>query len=468
MVSFGHTPSSPQPALSVGTSALRAWARRATSQTPATLPIRRATTTRVGIFGVSSQSGGAYLADLLAEGAAVYGSARPTEHGRAIVDAIRSQDGIRVDRPSNSPEETRRFVPLTGSAVGHDLERLAYTSDLIVFAHPSVYHEDTARQLMTYLGRTGRTVPLVLSPSRTLATPYLWQILGPDYPIISFQTCPYACKCPQPGSVFIKRRKQAWVASAEGHVSEGTLAQIRAWFPEVVFSEVPAAISLGNIGAVFHPTAYLLNLPAIRAAEQAGRVFSFYREGIAENPEVGPIVAEVDQIRLRIAAALGCSVFGLRECPREEEWQAIMRRVHALEANPPEDVHEHRRRRAELLQPIHDAVVSGQHWLAYTYGIERVPGESLPAAVGRTPNFMTNSCPQTRYADEDVPTGLVPLEALARRLDIACEPITRVIDLYECENHCDVRAAGRNLRGFDLNYLRRYLQGEQSCLKLAS
>src|SRR5262249_13107361 len=145
-------------------------------------------------------------------------------------------------------------------------------------------------------------------------------------------------------------------------------------FPQVVFSRTPAATSLGNIGAVFHPTAYVLNQPAIRAARAAGRVFSFYQEGIARNPVVGPIVEEVDQIRLRIAQAVGCQVFGLRENPREQEWADVMRRVQALEANPLPDLRQHRLRRARLLRPIHDAVVSGQHWLAYTYGVERVPG----------------------------------------------------------------------------------------------
>src|SRR4051812_6730648 len=111
---------------------------------------------RIGIYGISSQSGAAYLADLMAEGALVYGYARPTDHGRAVVDAVREQGGIQLDRPPQQEEEGSRFVPLLGSEVGHDLERLAATSDLILFAHPSVYHEETARQLAEVLPRTGR------------------------------------------------------------------------------------------------------------------------------------------------------------------------------------------------------------------------------------------------------------------------------------------------------------------------
>jgi hypothetical protein len=422
---------------------------------------------RIGIYGISSQSGAAYLADLIAAGEHVYGYARPSEHGRSVVDAIRQQGGIQVDRPDNALHEKSHFVPLGGSSVGHDLERLARTSDIIFFAHPSVYHEASAVELAPFLPRSGQAVPLVLSPSRTLAAPYLWRILGDDYPLVAFQTCPYACKCFRQGAVFIKRRKRAWVASLEGRAN-GVEGLVRSLFPQVVFTHTPAVTSLGNIGAVFHPAPYILNLPAIRAAERTGRVFSFYQEGIAHNPVVGPIVEEVDQIRLRIAAELGCPVFGLREEPREEEWLTLMRRVQHLEANPLPDLRKHRRRRAILLEPIHESVVSAQHWLAYTYGVDRIPGESLPSAIGRTPNFMTNSFPQERYADEDVPTGLVPMEALAQRLGIDCEPITEVIDLYEQETGIDVRASGRNLDGFDLNYLNQYLVGERQCCRLAS
>ena len=56
---------------------------------------------RIGMFGISSQSGAAYLADIVAEGVTTYGYARPSEHGRSVVDAIERQGGVQVDRPEN-------------------------------------------------------------------------------------------------------------------------------------------------------------------------------------------------------------------------------------------------------------------------------------------------------------------------------------------------------------------------------
>ncbi len=39
--------------------------------------------------------------------------------------------------------------------------------------------------------------------------------------------------------------------------------------------------------------------------------------------------------------------------------------------------------------------------------------------------------PQTRYVSEDIPTGLVPLEALAKRFSIDHDAITYILDLYD-------------------------------------
>jgi opine dehydrogenase len=278
--------------------------------------------------------------------------------------------------------------------------------------------------------------------------------------VFSFQTCPYSCKTFSPGSTFIKRRKKNWIASVEGDVPGWARAELKRLFPQIVYSQVPATTSLGNIGAVFHPTAYMLNLETIKDRAARGETFSFYVEGITRNAEVGRVVGEVDQIRLRIAQAMGCSVFGLDESPREDEWATIMSRVADLDRPNPQNARDLRWMRAANLQPIHDSVVSAQHWLAYTYGVDRIPGESLASAIGRTPHFQEKSYPQQRYADEDIPTGLVPLESLAARLGIPHEPLTRVIDLYERVTGKEPRRTGRNLEIFDTDYLKRYLLGQ--------
>jgi hypothetical protein len=391
-------------------------------------------------------------------GAEVYGYARSSQHGIETVDSLIQQGGIYLQRPENSTEETSRFLPLAGAEVGHDLERLINHSDIIILAHPSHYQEESARRLKEAGLLKAGGVLLVLSPSRTLATPYLWRILGEQYPVICLQTCPYSCKSDSPGATYIKRRKRSWIASVEGHVPEKALAELKGIVPQTLTSRIPATTSLGNIGAVFHPTTYLLNKDAILAAEARNTTFPFYIEGIARNVKVAKVIEEIDQIRLRLAHALGISVFGRKGDAREEEWAAIMEKVPTSRASS-SDIQELRRLRVMYLQPIRDSVVSAQHWLDYTYGVTRIPGESLADAIARTPTYQKRSYPQERYIHEDIPTGLVPLESLAQRLGIPHEPITRIIDLYREVTGNDARKTGRNLEPFETGYLRQYLLG---------
>ena len=70
------------------------------------------------------------------------------------------------------------------------------------------------------------------------------------------------------------------------------------------------------------------------------------------------------------------------------------------------------------------------------------------------------SVPQKRYVEEDIPTGLVPLEALAKRFNINHDEITYIIDLYDEKFNVDSRAKGRNLEKFETEFLIKYLTGE--------
>ncbi len=415
----------------------------------------------LGIFGASTQSGRAFLADLIAQGHTVYGYCRPSDHGREFADAVRGAGGIQLERPPNTNDEASRFVPLGSSDVGHDLTRLVSQSRVVVVSHPSHHHEETVAALCA-AGLRARRTPVVLAPSRTLATPYLWNIADPDHPFVCFATSPYSSKAPAPDRVYIKRRKRTWLASLEGRFHQDDVALLAALFPQAIFTRMPAATSLGNIGAVFHPTPYLMNWEAIQAAEDAGEPFSFYVQGIAQRPEVGAVMEEIDQTRLQLSASLGLQVYGLLEDARESEWTAMMSKVRKAEGRAHDNLVLLRRARRRGLHAIHHAVVSAQHWLDHTYGVARIPGESLSAAVGRTPTYQRMSVAQRRYIEEDIPTGLVPLEALAARFGVRHDAITQVLDLFERLTGIAPRLSGRNLVGMGTTFLRTYLQGDLS------
>lgn len=412
----------------------------------------------IGIYGISSQSGRAYLADFVNRGFQVIGYTRPSEHGKEVLNAIHNSGGIYLERPENSNHELSRFVKLDKSCVTSNLEFLVSNSDIIIIPLPSTAHLSAVED-MNKVGLWRRRIPIVLSPSRSIASPYIWKELGNRYPIICLSTCPYSCKAPKPNVSLIKRRKRTFVASIEGDVTKNHIEILRKLFPQAALSTVPALTSLNNIGAVFHCATYLLNIDEIEQRKKDGNIFSFYMDGIANNPDVGEILEQIDQVRLKIANAIGIRTFGLNENPREDIWRKLINGLRALEEESSDDIDILRRIRKEFTEYLDNCVISAQHWLDITYGVERKEGECLSDAIRRTPTYQNNSVPQLRYITEDIPTGLVPFEALAKIFDIDCSVITKIIDMYDNRFGENIREAGRNLNEFDKKYIINYLKG---------
>ena len=413
----------------------------------------------IGIYGIASQSGRAFLADYLSQGYHVIGYNRLSEHGKSVIEAIQNENGLYLERPENTNNETSKFLELGDSRVTSDLSYMVDNVDIIIIALPSIYHVE-AMKAMCDVGIWKKRIPVVLSPSRSVATPYLWKIVGERYPVVCFSTCPYSCKAPQLNVSYIKRRKRTWIASLEGDFYLKQIELVKQLFPQAAITSVPALTSLNNIGAVFHCATYLLNYDEIERRKQEGKIFSFYIDGIAHRPEVGKVLEEIDQVRLHIANALGIEVFGLKENPREDIWRKLTNGLRALEAEHDDEINILRNIRRQFMEYLNNSVLSAQHWLDITYGVVRVEGEDLSHAIGRTPTYQKNSVPQLRYIEEDIPTGLVAFEALAKMLNVDCRIVTEMIDLYDKISGNNVRDIGRNLREFSSDYILNYLKGE--------
>lgn len=414
---------------------------------------------RIGIYSASSQSGRAYLADLLRKGHEVYGYARTSSHGKEFVDALTQKGGITLERPANSNNENTTFLPFQGeSAVGHSIEQLIAFSDVIFLAVPSNYLLE-AVGILKENGIADKQIPIITSPPRSFATPYLWKVLGHMYPIVSFSTCPYSCKAPRPDTAYIKRRKRTWHASLEGRFRAEQVKQITSLFPQAVFNTSPVTTTLGNIGAVFHPATYLLNYDAIQKAQQAGEIFSFYMDGIHKRKDVGEHLERIDDIRLQIARKLNIETFGIKEDPREERWEVLTQKLHDEKLLQENDLKKLQKVRHDVLEAIGETVVSAQHWLDYTYGVRRIRKEALSDAIGRTPTYQKMSVPQLRYVTEDIPSSLVPLAAFGKRLGIDTSPMDEIIALYQQLFHCEPDETWRTLEGFSTQYLIDYLNG---------
>ena len=414
---------------------------------------------KIGIYGISSQSGRAFLADYINKGYEVIGYTRPTSHGIEVLDAIHKLNGLYLERPDNSNHEPSKFIALGSSSVTSDLTYMVNNADIIIVPLPSTAHISAVTE-MNEVGLWRRRVPVVLAPSRSFASPYLWKIVGERYPFICFSTCPYSCKAPKPEVALIKRRKRTYVASLEGDINKKQVDMLRELFPQAALTTTPALTSLNNIGAVFHCATYMLNKEEIDRRQAAGEIFSFYMDGIAARPEVGKVLEEIDQVRLKIADALGIRTFGLKENPREDIWRKLTNALRALEEESADDIDILRRIRKEFTEFLDRCVISAPHWLDITYGVVRDDNETLSEAIGRTPTYQKNSVPQLRYITEDIPTGLVAFEALAKMFGIECSACTNIIDMYDELTGGDVRSEGRNLKGFSKEYVIQYLKGE--------
>ena len=415
----------------------------------------------IGIYGIGSQSGRAYLADYLSRGYEVVGYNRASSNGKEVLQTIQNLNGLYLERPENSNHELSRFVPLNNSVVTNDLTQLVNRSDVIIIALPSIFHEQAISE-MKEVGLLNRRIPIILSPSRSAASPYMWRVLGEGYPIICFSTCPYSCKAPKPEVALIKRRKRTFVASLEGEVNHSHVEIMRELFPQAALTRIPALTSLNNIGAVFHCATYMLNIEEINRRKVSGEVFSFYMDGIAARPDVGQVIEQIDQVRLQIAHAIGIRTFGLQSNEREDIWRKLTNALRALEEESADDIDILRHIRKEFTEFLDSCVVSAQHWLDITYGVARIEDESLSNAIGRTPTYQSNSVPQLRYVTEDIPTGLVVYEALAKMFDIDAQACTEIIDMYNNYFHEDIRLKGRNLNAFDKNYIISYLSGTKN------
>lgn len=413
----------------------------------------------IGIYGLASQSGHAYFADMLSRGYRVIGYNRPSAHGQEVIDAIRSASGIYLERPENANHEESHFVQLGDSVVTSDVQQLVDNADIIIIALPSTYHEGAVRE-MCNAGLAATKKPVVLSPSRSVASPYMWRIVGERYPIICLSTCPYSCKTPKSGVALIKRRKRTFIASLEGEVNHNHVNMMRELFPQAALTRIPALTTLNNIGAVFHCATYMLNIDEIERRKSTGEVFSFYMDGIATRPEVGQVLEQIDQVRLQIAHKLGLQTFGLKERPREDIWRKLTNALRALEEESADDIDILRHIRKEFTEFLDSCVLSSQHWLDITYGVVRQEGESLSSAIGRTPTYQNNSVPQLRYVTEDIPTGLVVYEALAKMFGIDASICSPIIDSYINRFGDNIRMQGRNLSDFDKQYIMDYLLGK--------
>jgi len=268
-------------------------------------------------------------------------------------------------------------------------------ADFVFVVTPADRHREVAAAIAPFLRDDA---PVLLHPGRTGGALEVKNVLAAMYPGRPFivgeaQTLLFACRRSLPNKVVIKGvKRQVAVGTLPRAAVSDVLARLKPYFPQFYAADSVLETSLNNIGAVFHPAPTLLNAARIETDPEP---FQYYLEGIS--PAVAAVLAGIDAERLRVAQR-----FGVR-APSAREW-------------------------------LHDA-----------YG---VAAADLYGAIQGNSAYRGIFAPRSirvRYLDEDVPTGLVPLAALAK---VAGEPaplIEAVIDLAASLRGTDYRRIGRSL-----------------------
>ena len=167
-------------------------------------------------------------------------------------------------------------------------------------------------------------------------------------------------------------------------------------FPSIHAARNVLETSLTNLNAVMHPTPSLLNASLIESKWD----WKYYMDGIT--PSIGALVERLDKERLAIGKAVGLDLPGVLQMYKD---------MYAVEAPTLSET-------VRLNKAYWE--ISGQKRL------------------------------DTRYVLEDIPTGLVPMVAIAEKFRVPCEIMKTVCKLGNYLLDRDLITTGRTLENLGL------------------
>ncbi|MBI5304479.1 MAG: NAD/NADP octopine/nopaline dehydrogenase family protein [Chloroflexi bacterium] len=194
--------------------------------------------------------------------------------------------------------------------------------------------------------------------------------------IAEAQTLLYTCRISGAARVRISSVKnQVKLAAFPARDTATVLERLNPLYPQFVAAADVLETGLDNIGAMFHPTTTILSVGRI----ESGAPFEFYRD---MTPSIARFIEVMDAERIAVAKAFGVQA------------------------------------------------QSACEWLARSY--EGITGDTLYDRIQSNVAYRGIAAPRsinTRYIWEDVPTGLVPMVALAHRANVempACVGLVNV------------------------------------------
>lgn len=308
-----------------------------------------------------------------------------------LAPIIENNNCVTLDKDGR--KETLQF-----SSVTDNLEDAIRASKYIFVVTPAFAHKEIAAELAKCIKKDQ---VIILNPGRTggaLAVKKILEEKGKSGVVVAeTETLLYACRKTSATDVCIYGVKdKVGVASLPANAINKIINDLSIYFPSFFPYSNVLFTSLNNIGAIFHPTPFLLNIGKIESKES----FKYYHEGIS--PFIASFLEKLDEERLSIAKKFGVQLPAAKE------------------------------------------------WVEKSYGLT---GNSLYDAIQSNLNYKDIFAPldiNSRYVLEDIPMSLVPLAELARVGSIETQYMNTIIDLASALYKRDFRKEGRSLEEMGL------------------
>lgn len=286
--------------------------------------------------------------------------------------------------------------------VTNDIKISLKDPDIILITTPATSHRELAELIAKNINKS--TV-IILNPGRTfgaLEFRNIYEKFNKEYKqvIAETQTIIYTCRKINEDSVNIIAFKDSVLISSLNAESNQSIIEnlpecIREYF---LPAESIIQTSIGNVGMVLHCAPLLLNTGWTESKEN---IYKYYYDGIT--PTVSEVIEKIDLERVAVSEILGHKVESTKE------------------------------------------------WLIRTYHVE---GNNLYECIQNNDAYKTINAPSSlihRYIFEDVPCGLVPLEAIGIELGLDMSHTTLIIDLASKLMNVNFREIGRNLEYLNIS-----------------
>jgi len=284
-----------------------------------------------------------------------------------------------------------------------NIEEIINDVSLIIVTIPANYHPQIAGLLSKYVTPDQH---ILLSPGRTFGafefTQNLLENGVNNLPkIAETQTILYTCRKTKEDEVLILDIKREVLISC---IQPSDTLKFMESLPECISNSlIPAKsileTSIGNVGMILHCAPVLLNTGWIENKETR---FKYYYAGIT--PTIASFLEKLDQERLEVAHKLNIKI---------------------------------------------DSI---QKWFEKCYLIKE---EKLYDCIQKNQSYKTIDAPVSlshRYIYEDIATGLVPLEAIGKKLGLKMEICSLTINLANSLLDEDFRVIGRNLKKLNMDF----------------